>query len=115
MRAGFACTVANNTISCNNRGHSEGHPHFGVRIGSDPKQFDGQYDFASSQNRVVGNDIIGVHASGVLLNAGTTDNIVRGNRIAGAAGVDVINGCTMGGNIICDNGLNPGTAAGTGV
>jgi len=91
VRAGHGCTVARNTIAWNNRGYSKGHPHFGVRLGADPRQHPGQFDFPANAIRVEDNVIIGGHTAGILLNEGAVFNVVRGNRISGAVEADIVN------------------------
>ena len=99
VRASHGCTVSRNIIAWNNRGYSEGHPHFGVRLGADPRQHPGQFDFPANAIRVEDNDIIGSHTAGILLNEGAVSNVVRGNRIVGATQTAIINR-SCGGNLI---------------
>lgn len=101
VRASYGCTIAHNTIAHNNAGYSEGHPHFGVRIGADPRQRPEQFDFPSSFNRVMHNDIIGHHAS-VCLNAGTLCNVLQHNRFTQST-AETIERHGMGRNFIADN------------
>lgn len=91
VRAAHGCTVAHNLIGWNNRGYSAGHPHFGVRLGSDPRQHPGQFDFPANAIRIEHNDIVGGHTAGILLNEGAVGNIIRGNRIVGAVAGDIVN------------------------
>jgi GT2 family glycosyltransferase len=89
VRAAYRCVVKGNTIADNNRGSSSGHPHHGIRVGADPAQHPGQYDFPSSDNDILDNQITGGHDCGVLLNAGTCHNRVKGNIIAGTLGYPI--------------------------
>jgi len=72
VRAAYRCTLQGNEIDNNNRGHSPGHLHHGIRIGSDPSQHKGQHDFPSSDNDILDNRITGAHECGILLNEGTS-------------------------------------------
>ena len=83
VRAAYRCTVQGNEIENNNRGHSPGHLHHGIRIGSDPSQHKGQHDFPSSGNNILDNRITGGHECGILLNEGTARNRVKHNTISG--------------------------------
>ncbi len=84
VRAGYACTIANNLISHNNRGSNDEFHFFGILIGVAERQHPEQSDFPSCHNRITNNDIIGSHYAGVHLLPNTTGNILRDNRIQDA-------------------------------
>lgn len=83
VRAVYACTIASNLISHNNRGNNELFHFFGVLVGVAARQHPEQDDFPSCHNKIQHNDIIGSHYSGVHLLPGTHGNWIDQNRLIG--------------------------------
>jgi len=91
VRAGYACTVANNLISHNNFGVNNQFHFFGVLVGVAERQHPDQSDFPSCHNRIINNDIVGAHYAGIHLLPGTFGNLLQGNRIIGATCLPIEN------------------------
>jgi parallel beta-helix repeat protein len=89
VRAVYACTVANNLITHNNKGINDKFHFFGVLIGVAQRQHPEQSDFPSCHNKIINNDIIGQHYAGVHLLAATSHNLVKDNRIIDATFIDI--------------------------
>ncbi len=89
VRSVYACTVANNLITHNNKGINDKFHFFGVLIGVAQRQHPEQSDFPSCHNNIINNDIIGKHYAGVHLLAGTSHNLVKDNRIIDAIFTDI--------------------------
>jgi parallel beta-helix repeat protein len=89
VRSVYACTVANNLITHNNKGINDKFHFFGVLIGVAQRQHSEQSDFPSCHNSIINNDIIGKHYAGIHLLAGTSHNLVKDNRIIDATFVDI--------------------------
>jgi parallel beta-helix repeat protein len=84
VRAAYASTIANNLIENNNRGGNDRFHYFGILVGVAERQHPEQHDFASCNNRISENTILGEHFSGIHLMAQVTGNIVEKNQIKGA-------------------------------
>jgi parallel beta-helix repeat protein len=81
VRAGYRTMVKFCRIWSNNRGGSRGHPHFGVRIGSDLQGWPDQVDFPSHEIQILHNDILGGHTCGIILNHGVLNSQICYNSI----------------------------------
>lgn len=84
VRAAYASSITHNLIENNNRGVNDRFHYFGVLIGVAARQHPEQDDFASCNNQVIENDILGSHFAGVHLMLGVTGNIIKQNHITGA-------------------------------
>jgi parallel beta-helix repeat protein len=84
VRAAYASTIANNLIENNNRGGNDRFHYFGILVGVAERQHPEQHDFASCNNRISENTILGEHFAGIHLMAQVTGNIVEKNQIKGA-------------------------------
>lgn len=99
VRATFASTVANNLIENNNLGINDRFHYFGVLVGVAERQHEEQHDFASCNNRITGNTILGQHFSAIHLMANVTGNRVDNNLIDGTTFV-AIEDHTLTGNLV---------------
>ncbi|OQK16698.1 hypothetical protein AU255_01975 [Methyloprofundus sedimenti] len=84
VRAAYASTIANNLIENNNRGVNDRFHYFGILVGVAERQHPEQYDFASCNNRITANVILGAHFAGIHLTDKVTGNIIEKNRVKGA-------------------------------
>lgn len=84
VRAAYANTVQHNLIENNNIGVNDRFHYFGVLVGVAVRQHPEQDDFASCNNQIIANDILGAHFAGIHLMGGVSGNIVNRNHITGA-------------------------------
>jgi len=84
VRAAYASTIANNLIENNNRGVNDRFHYFGILVGVAERQHPEQHDFASCNNQITANTILGTHFAGIHLTAKVTGNIIEKNQIKGA-------------------------------
>lgn len=84
VRAAYASTVANNLIENNNRGVNDRFHYFGILVGVAERQHPEQHDFASCNNRISDNTILGSHFAGIHLMVNVTGNVIEKNHIQGA-------------------------------
>jgi parallel beta-helix repeat protein len=84
VRAAYESTITGNLIENNNRGINDRFHFFGILVGVAERQHCNQYDFASCNNYISTNTILGEHHAGIHLMANVTGNIVEKNRIIGA-------------------------------
>lgn len=99
VRAAYASSITHNLIENNNRGVNDRFHYFGVLIGVAARQHPEQDDFASCNNQVIENDILGSHFAGIHLMLGVSGNIIKQNHIAGAT-YAAIEDHVMSGNLI---------------
>lgn len=81
VRAGYKAIIQHCRIWSNNRGGSTGHPHFGVRVGSDRRGWPDQFDFPTHAVHILYNYILGGHSCGIMLNHGVSHNHLLYNSI----------------------------------
>jgi len=84
VRAAYGGTVAHNLIENNNRGVNDKFHYFGVLVGVAERQHDEQHDFASCNNSIFANTILGRHFAGIHLTKNVTGNVIEKNQISGA-------------------------------
>jgi len=102
VRAAYASHIANNLIENNNRGINDRFHYFGVLVGVAERQHAEQHDFASCNNCIVDNTILGSHFSGIHLMGGVAGNRVEKNKIDGTSFAEMeIHAHT--GNLIIDD------------
>lgn len=99
VRAAYASSITHNLIENNNRGVNDRFHYFGVLIGVAARQHPEQDDFASCNNQVIENDILGSHFAGIHLMLGVSGNIIKQNHIAGAT-YTAIEDHVLSGNLI---------------
>lgn len=102
VRAAYGSSIANNLIENNNRGVNDRFHYFGVLVGVAERQHADQHDFASCNNRISENIILGEHFAGIHLMAMVTGNIVEKNQISGAK-FESIEVHARSGNVLIDN------------
>jgi len=102
VRASYGSNIANNLIENNNRGVNDRFHYFGVLVGVAERQHIDQHDFASCNNRISENTILGEHFAGIHLMAEVTGNIVEKNKISGAK-FQAIETHARSGNVIINN------------
>ncbi|MCU7815064.1 MAG: right-handed parallel beta-helix repeat-containing protein [Candidatus Thiodiazotropha sp. (ex Rostrolucina anterorostrata)] len=85
VRAAYESSITGNLIENNNRGMNDRFHYFGILVGVAKRQHCNQYDFASCNNYIGTNTILGEHFSGIHLMARVTGNIVEKNSISGAS------------------------------
>ncbi|WP_221894536.1 right-handed parallel beta-helix repeat-containing protein [Bathymodiolus japonicus methanotrophic gill symbiont] len=78
--AAYASTIANNLIENNNRGVNDRFHYFGILVGVAERQHPEQHDFASCNNQITANTILGAHFAGIHLTANVTGNIIEKTR-----------------------------------
>jgi parallel beta-helix repeat protein len=101
VRAAYETSINGNLIENNNRGVNDKFHYFGILVGVAARQHCDQHDFASCNNYISANTIIGEHFSGIHLMSHTTGNIVEKNRIFGAKALSIENHVRSG-NIVRD-------------
>lgn len=84
VRAAYGGTVANNLIENNNRGVNDKFHYFGILVGIAERQHNEQHDFASCNNTLSNNTILGQHFAGIHLMKNVTGNVIEKNLISGA-------------------------------
>lgn len=85
VRAAYASRITNNLIENNNRGVNDKFHYFGVLVGVAERQHDEQHDFASCNNIISSNTILGKHFAGIHLMKSVKGNRVEQNDISGAS------------------------------
>ncbi len=84
VRAAYGGTVTNNLIENNNRGVNDKFHYFGILVGVAERQHDDQHDFASCNNNIFSNTILGQHFAGIHLMKNVIGNVIEKNLINGA-------------------------------
>jgi parallel beta-helix repeat protein len=89
VRATYESSITGNLIENNNRGENDKFHYCGILVGVAERQHCNQHDFASCNNYISVNTIIGKHYSGIYLMPHVTGNIVEKNRIVGASALSI--------------------------
>lgn len=101
VRAAYEASIVCNLIENNNRGVNDRFHYFGILVGATKREHCDQNDFASCNNHISRNTILGNHYSGICLLSSVTGNLVEKNKISGASYQSIL-GHWLSGNVVLD-------------